>query len=116
MVNRRSDVGRIGEFRQDFIALWMLGCFRSLALGFSLFEEVLLVKGACCFLHSFFVGLDFCLYLFHFLRVVKPAFDAVESYCSDTSIHQDVMVLNVGNSALLYASFLPENHCEKQER
>ena len=64
MVNRRSDVGRIGEFRQDFIALWMLGCFRSLALGFSLRGGASGQGRACCFLHSFFVGLDFCLYLF----------------------------------------------------
>ena len=81
-----------------------------------LFEAVLLVKSSGGFLYSFFVITYFGFNDSHFVRIVKPAFDAVQSDGVDAVVHQDVVILYVRNPALLYASFLPASHCEKQER
>lgn len=79
-----------------------------------LFEAEFLVEGAGGFLYSFLVGADFGFNDSHFIRVVKPAFDAVKSDGVDAVVHHDVVILDVGDSALLNAPFLPESHCEKQ--
>ena len=67
---------------------------------------MLLVKGAGGFLHAFFVIAHFRLDDFHFVRVAKPAFDAVKTDGIDTVVHQDVVILDVRDSALFDARFL----------
>ncbi len=44
-----------------------------------LFESIFLIEGAGGFLHTFFVGSDFGFDDFHFVRIAKPAFDAIKS-------------------------------------
>ena len=58
-------------------------------------------------LDSLFVGPHFRLDDFHFVGVTEPAFDAVKTGRVDTVVHHDVMMLDVGDSALFDACFLP---------
>ncbi len=42
------------------------------------------------------------------LRVAKPALDAVKSFGSDSAVHQNVVILDVGDAGLFNAGFLPD--------
>ena len=78
------------------------------------FETVFLIKGAGGFLDSLFVGSHFRLDDFHFVGVAKPTFNAVKTGRVDTVVHQDVMILDVRDSALFDARLLPYDRRYKE--
>lgn len=69
---------------------------------------MLLVEGAGSFLHTVFVGFHLFLDLLDALRVAEPTLDAVESFGSDPTVHQYVVILDVGDAGLFDAGFLPD--------
>ena len=73
-----------------------------------LFKVLLLVEGTGGFLHTVFVGFYLGFDLLDALRVTEPVLDAVESLGTDAAIHQYVVILDVGDSGLFDAGFLPD--------
>lgn len=85
----------------------LLGGFR-VELVELLFESMLLLKSAGGFFDAFLVFTHFVFNLLNHFGVLKPAFDAVESFGVYAVVHLYEAVFDVGGATLFDAAFLPE--------
>ena len=79
------------------------------------FEAMLLVEGAGGFLHTVFVVFHLFFDLLDALGVAKPALNAVESFGIDPSVHQDVVILDVGDTGSFDARLLPDSGSSEED-
>lgn len=77
---------------------------------------MLLVECTGGFLHTVFVCFHLIFDLLDALRVAEPALDAVKSFRVDAAVHQYVVILDVGDSGLFEAAFLPDEGCAEEHQ
>ena len=76
---------------------------------------MLLVEGAGGFLHTVFVVFHLFFDLLDSFRVAKPALNAVKSFGVDTTVHQDIVILDVGDTGSFDARLLLDSGSSEED-
>ena len=76
---------------------------------------MLLIESAGGFLHTVFVVFHLFFDLLDMFRVAEPALNAVESFGVNSSVHQDVVILDVGDTGSFDARLLPDSGSSEED-